>query len=51
MLIAQLTDSHIRPNGALFADVVDTSAMLERAIDTVLSLSPRPDVVLVTRAT
>lgn len=48
MLIAQLTDSHIRPNGALFADVVDTAAMLERAVDAVLALSPRPDVVLVT---
>ena len=48
MLIAQLTDSHIRPEGALFADVVDTLAMLESAVDTVLALSPRPDVVLVT---
>ena len=48
MLIAQLTDSHIRPAGALFADVVDTRAMLDRAVDAVLALSPSPDVVIFT---
>lgn len=48
MLIAQLTDSHIRPAGALFADVVDTHAMLGRAVDTILALSPKPDVVIFT---
>jgi 3',5'-cyclic AMP phosphodiesterase CpdA len=48
MLIAQLTDSHVRPAGALFADVVDTQAMLGNAVDTVLALSPRPDAVIFT---
>jgi 3',5'-cyclic-AMP phosphodiesterase len=48
MLIAQLSDSHIRPPGELFADVVDTQAMLKAAIDAVLAFTPRPDVVLVT---
>lgn len=48
MLIAQLTDSHIRPAGALFADVVDTRAMLANAVDAVLALVPRPDVVIFT---
>jgi len=48
MLIAQLSDSHIRPPGALFADVVDTRAMLAAAIDAVLAFRPRPDVVLFT---
>lgn len=48
MLIAQLSDSHIRPPGVLFADVVDTSSMLAAAIDTVLAFRPRPDVVLFT---
>lgn len=48
MLIAQLTDSHVRPAGALFADVVDTRAMLSDAVDSVLALSPRPDVVIFT---
>jgi Icc protein len=48
MLIAQLTDCHVRPPGEIFADVVDTQAMLAAAVDAVLALSPRPDVVLLT---
>ena len=48
MLIAQLSDSHVRPPGVLFADVVDTRAMLTAAIDAVLAFDPRPDVVLFT---
>jgi Icc protein len=48
MLIAQLSDSHVRPPGVLFADVVDTRAMLAAAIDAVLAFDPRPDVVLFT---
>ena len=48
MLIAQLSDSHVRPPGRLFADVVDTLAMLKAAIDAVLAFTPRPDVVLLT---
>ncbi len=48
MLIAQLSDCHIRPPGNLFADVVDTQAMLRAAIDAVLAFQPRPDVVLLT---
>lgn len=48
MLIAQLTDCHVRPPGQVFADVVDTKAMLAAAVDAVLALSPRPDVVLLT---
>jgi 3',5'-cyclic AMP phosphodiesterase CpdA len=46
MLIAQLSDSHVRPPGVLFADIVDTAAMLAAAIDAVLAFSPRPDAVL-----
>ncbi len=46
MLIAQLSDSHICPPGRLFADVVDTTAMLEAAVDAVLGLRPLPDAVL-----
>lgn len=48
MLIAQLSDSHLRPPGELFADVVDTQAMLAAAIDTLMAFTPRPDVVLFT---
>jgi 3',5'-cyclic-AMP phosphodiesterase len=47
MLIAQLSDFHVRPPGQLFADIVDTRAMLAAAVDAVLALSPRPDAVLV----
>lgn len=48
MLIAQLSDCHIRPPGQIFADVVDTHAMLAAAVDAVLALRPRPDAVLLT---
>lgn len=48
MLIAQITDFHVRPPGQVFADVVDTAAMLQRAVEQILALEPRPDAVLVT---
>ncbi|MFG1425911.1 phosphodiesterase [Roseixanthobacter glucoisosaccharinicivorans] len=48
MLIAQLTDTHIRPSGTLAYGVVDTAALLERAVEHLRALAPRPDVVLVT---
>lgn len=48
MLIAQISDFHVAPPGRVFADVVDTRAMLERAVDTILALMPEPDAVLVT---
>jgi 3',5'-cyclic AMP phosphodiesterase CpdA len=48
MFIAQLSDCHIRPPGQVFADVVDTHAMLAAAVDAVLALRPQPDAVLVT---
>lgn len=46
MLIAQISDTHIKPEGALAYRRVDTSAFLARAIDHILHLDPRPDVVL-----
>lgn len=48
MLIAQLTDTHIRPSGTLAYGVVDTAALLERAVAHLQALTPRPEVVLVT---
>ncbi|MFG1421362.1 phosphodiesterase [Roseixanthobacter liquoris] len=48
MLIAQITDTHIRTPGALAYGVVDTAAFLERAVAHLMTLAPRPDVVLVT---
>jgi 3',5'-cyclic AMP phosphodiesterase CpdA len=46
VLIAQITDTHIRPEGSLAYGHVDTSAFLARAVDHILHLDPRPDVVL-----
>jgi 3',5'-cyclic AMP phosphodiesterase CpdA len=46
VLIAQITDTHIKPEGALAYGRVDTSAFLARAVDHILHLDPRPDVVL-----
>jgi 3',5'-cyclic AMP phosphodiesterase CpdA len=48
MLIAQITDMHIREPGTLAYRRVDTAAHLERCIAQVMRLDPLPDVVLVT---
>jgi 3',5'-cyclic-AMP phosphodiesterase len=46
MLIAQISDTHITPEGVLAYKRVDTSGFLARTIDHILHLDPRPDVVL-----
>jgi len=46
MLIAQLTDTHLRQEGQLLYDRIDTAAYLEQAVSHVLKLDPRPDVVI-----
>jgi 3',5'-cyclic AMP phosphodiesterase CpdA len=46
MLIAQLSDLHVRPQGVLYQGVVDSNAMLAAAIGHVNALDPRPDLVL-----
>ena len=48
MLIAQITDTHIKPDGVLANRRVDTAAFLARAVDHILHLDPRPDAVLAT---
>lgn len=48
MLIAQISDLHIRPPGQRMLDRVDTAYHLERAVAHILALDPRPDVVLAT---
>jgi len=48
MLIVQLSDMHIRAEGQLLYDRIDTAAYLERAVAHVLTLDPRPDVVIMT---
>ncbi|HEX2526584.1 MAG TPA: phosphodiesterase [Geminicoccus sp.] len=48
MLICQLTDLHVVPNGRLAYGRVATNSMVARAIDRVASLQPQPDVIIVT---
>jgi 3',5'-cyclic AMP phosphodiesterase CpdA len=49
MLIAQITDTHIRAGGAFaFDGKADTSARLAAAVRTLSAQTPRPDVVLAT---
>ncbi len=48
MLIAQLSDLHIRPAGQLYKGVADSSAMFGRAIEHLQGLDQKPDLVLLT---
>ncbi len=48
MLIAQISDTHIRPKGVLAMGRVDTAGHLARAVAHITALRPAPDVVLVT---
>ena len=50
MLIAQISDLHFLPKGVLAFGRVDVAGCLERAIDHLNALRPRPDVVLITGA-
>jgi Icc protein len=46
VLIAQLSDPHIRPDGVLYQGVADSNAQFASAIAQVNALDPRPDLVL-----
>ena len=48
MLIAQITDMHVRPRGRIAYDRVDTNAMLEAAVATLEGLLRKPDLVIAT---
>ncbi len=48
MLIAQLSDPHVRPDGCLYQGVVDSNAMFAAAVAHVMALDPPPDLVLLT---
>jgi 3',5'-cyclic AMP phosphodiesterase CpdA len=48
MVIAQISDLHITVEGALAYGRVDTAGFLTRAIEQILHLSPRPDLVVAT---
>lgn len=48
MIIAQISDLHLRTDGQLLKGKVDSMAALDASIRHLNNLSPRPDVVLVT---
>lgn len=48
MLLAQITDLHIKPRGRLAYRKVDTAQCLETAVQALLALPQEPDAVLVT---
>jgi 3',5'-cyclic AMP phosphodiesterase CpdA len=48
MLIAHISDAHIRPRGQLAYGISETNLDLEHAVHALLRLDPRPDCVLVT---
>src|SRR5215475_15847366 len=48
MLIAQISDMHVKAPGELLFGRIDTPAFLARAVAHIEALDPRPDVVLAT---
>ncbi len=48
MLIAQISDMHVKAEGELLYNRIDTAAYLEQAVAHIASLDPRPDIVLAT---
>lgn len=48
MLIAHLSDPHLRPKDYLYQGLVDSNAMFAAALDHLAGLDPRPDAVLLT---
>jgi 3',5'-cyclic AMP phosphodiesterase CpdA len=48
MIIAQISDTHIKRKGKLLHHMINTSKYLRRAIERLNALDPRPDVVIAT---
>jgi 3',5'-cyclic AMP phosphodiesterase CpdA len=48
MLLVQMSDPHIVPEGEVLQGVIDTAAFLRDAVDHVNRLDPQPDLVLLT---
>lgn len=46
MLIAQISDPHVQPRGGLYHKVVDSNAMLANAVRHLNTMTPRPDLVI-----
>lgn len=47
MLIAHLSDPHLRAEGQLYQGQIDSNAMFARAVETLNALSPQPDLVII----
>src|ERR1700688_1813601 len=47
VLIAQISDLHIKPPGSLAYERVDTASALERCVAALNALRPRPDLVVI----
>ena len=47
VLIAQISDLHIKPPGSLAYGKVDTAAALERCVAALNEFAPRPDLVVI----
>lgn len=48
MLIAQMSDMHVKAPGELLYERIDTASYLERAVAHINGLEPRPDIVVAT---
>ncbi len=48
MLVAQVSDPHLRPAGQLYQGLVDSNALFAAALRHLAALDPQPDVVLLT---
>ena len=48
MLVAQITDLHVAPEGSFMRQFVDSNELLARAVAYLNTMTPRPDVVLAT---
>ena len=48
MLLAQISDLHVRPVGQSYKDAVDSNRMFADAVEHLNRLDPRPDLVLIT---
>ena len=46
MLIAQITDTHIKQPGRLAYRRVDTAGMLKACVEAIMALDPKPDVIV-----
>jgi 3',5'-cyclic-AMP phosphodiesterase len=48
VLIAQISDPHLRPRGVLYQETADSNGDLVRAVDALNRLAPQPDLVVLT---